>query len=254
MTAINFIQAGPRAFLLVDGAVIDTNGDVLAIDDKGFAVPHMIAYAATNGSIHAADLVRNGILASFEDIDDLANHGEPITRMVRDEAAKRMPDLYGDDEAWSFVVMGWSAEKDRPRAVYFASNLDTYWNADCENTWAPTLEPDWTREFIATLRAAGGRARFDPETHGMALMEAQRARQSTWTDGRFGKHFVGGHADVIELTRDGFTRRRLHTWAEDRVGHPIEPKGLTRPANVTAIGPHLNRRQRRAAARRKAVA
>ena len=241
MTVANFVNAGGRAYMMVDGAVIGADGAMIGVQQKGVEVPHMGCFVTTAGPVKVIDPLLDVLLPQFTDIDDLAEHGEFHFRAFRKALASEYPDILGLSKSWLFLAMGWSAEKDAPRSVHFNAYPEDYWMVDVPILTLPYIEKDAERTILQRVAAKGGLANFSPDDDGMALMHAQRRVLQNGTGPNVGKAFIGGHADVIEMTRDGFTRRRMHEWAEDVIGEDIRPDAAPEvaPAN-------MNRQQRRA--------
>ncbi|MDY8110663.1 hypothetical protein U0C82_16085 [Fulvimarina sp. 2208YS6-2-32] len=95
--------------------------------------------------------------------------------------------------------------------------------------------------------------RFDPVSDSIRLLELQRL-MALPRNGRATSHLIGGQVTLAEVSKSGVKTRVIHRWPEDQIGQRIEPKRSAKPANVTLIGPRLNRKQRRAMAANKEVA
>lgn len=247
MTAINYEQSKDRGWLITDAAAIGADGRVLSIESKGLRASTFDAFVMANGPQQTAEVFENMVVSRFESIDALAEEGESAFRDARAFILKQNPDF----DIYTVLVAGWSQALDAPRAVAFASNLDVYWNADARTWMAPYVSDEQACAYFAALRASGGREHFDPLTHGLQLVGYQRAKRKADDEFAPNCHFVGGFAELTEITRAGISQRIIHHWPEDRAGERIRPAPVPGALAASPNVSSTNRQQRRALERQR---
>ncbi|MFK4507155.1 hypothetical protein LPJ38_26460 [Bradyrhizobium daqingense] len=144
----------------------------------------------------------------------------------------------GASEYATVVLVGWLEAEDRPAA--FAIELS---NGGEKLKWvrenSAHTDPDSVAHDlvelpilanptppIEDLLAAGwpigvNRDSRDAELDLLHMMEIQRRRRAT-----DGIYYVGGHAVLTTVTREGVSQRAVHRWREDRAGKKIRPKPM----------------------------
>lgn len=221
MTAINIVLKGDRAFVLTDGAGYSPDGVSLSTEQKIMPIVPLSMALAVRGSTALWPFL-SAFINELHDSFDSVVEGFPETyRTCRDlqggamagEFAKPheifivgISEMRGAAEAYAFVnfqIPGVPVEEMVPLSEGLVIPAD-----------APFLEG------LSGCPYDPGRDDWDPATHGLQLIEAQRA--IAWPlglDGALTKG-VGGFAQLTIVSRESVTSRILCRWP-DKIGEKI---------------------------------
>lgn len=256
MSSYAIIRQGEAVHAITDGASYNPDGTLRATDAvKCLQLGHMPAIVTSRGPAKIARMI-----AETAASPELAPY-RPDFEMFLTIVPEIMPALEaklvakGLTTEFEVVFAGW-LEDDERLGIFHWRNTDVAFGGDLgpartlneithDDLFAPM--PD-----VAHLQATGfhldSLAGFDPEHHGLQLIEAQR-RVRAMGSGQVpeGTFLVGGQAMLTTVTRDGVTQKRLKQWSADKVG------GKIRPELVAVVGEQapLSRQQRRAMERQE---
>lgn len=222
VTAINLVVQRDRAHLLTDGAQYDHAGRVRTLCSKTLIAEEIRLAVAPSGRLNSVEL-RDGLVAAGA--NSQAEVMAALPRIVATVRAKNAADLPaheggGDNDAQLFVVL-WSDARDEPQGWMLSTNCLPHWGPYRPLTWVAvdamigTLEP--ADQALGRAVTLADPSSFDAARDGLTILEHQR--RTPWPDGI---HYVGGHAELVTVTRDGVEQRRLREWP-DTVGQLIQP-------------------------------
>ncbi|KYK49920.1 hypothetical protein A1D31_39430 [Bradyrhizobium liaoningense] len=236
MSAISALVQSNAVHMMTD-TLLYVRGKVTQTDfPKCLPIRGMRAAIASTGPASFAYLLAETLANSCTGFDDVVARDREWFRGAFDWYIEN--ERAGASEYATVVLIGWLEAEDRPAA--FAIELS---NGGEKAEWvrrnSAHTDPDSVAHELVELPilanptppmedllAAGwpmgvDRDSRDPEVDLLHLMEIQRRRRAT-----DGKYYVGGHAVLTTVTREGVSQRAVHRWREDRSGKPIRPKPM----------------------------
>jgi hypothetical protein len=213
MTAIITIRKHDRIVFVSDGAVINTADQTLSkLATKVGLVsspPALIGVRGNASLVHALSGNANANGSSFDELTDSMEHW----------ARSFVPKMPGDSLNEEITFAGYS-ERHQRLMMYFLPCANNY---AASGLGAFKLH-EISEDFVASPWLPGDEAHvegicsdlsaFEPETHGLRLMESMRRR--------YGHMGIGGFVQVSEVTEDGVSARFIHRWP-DVIGEVIKP-------------------------------
>lgn len=220
MTAINIIKKPDEIIVITDGAMTSELGTVQLISSKVTLLPIAPAMIAVRGPWPLAHLLGMRATCDGWSFDELARNISPLAKQIVKEAPH-----FADSE---ITIAGYS-EVGQCLVTYLLPCDHRY----LAHGMHPFSMHERHDEIISGptpsaegMRLAGfvcPQARdFDPDTHGVALVAAQRLTPE-WSRG------IGGFVQVSTVTKDTVSSRIVHRWAEDEIGQRIDDLSI-RPA------------------------
>jgi hypothetical protein len=217
MTSIITINRPEKIVIISDGRG-KTAAGVAHTFSKCALIPGAPAIVAARGLGQVChQLAADSATLSF---DDLLKHGAAMMReyIKRVKGAPGVKALLGKEE---ITLAGFSTREDR-LALYMMVLDDRY----AVRGWKPYTFNEISDEITAApqpspenIEAAGfvcpEAVDFDPATHGLALMEAQRLAPG-YAD------LIGNYIQASTVTRDGVSARIVYRWP-DEIGKRIKP-------------------------------
>jgi hypothetical protein len=236
MSAINALVQSDAVHMMTD-TLLYIGGKVTQIDfPKCLPIKGMRAAVASTGPASFSYLLAEMIATNCATFDGVVAKGSEWLRGAFDWYIEN--ERAGASEYATVVLIGWLEGDDRPAA--FAIELSNGGEkADWVRRNSAHNDPDAVAHDLVDLPilanpmppvedllAAGwpigvDRDKRDAETDLLHMLEIQRRRQAS-----DGKYYVGGHAVLTTVTRDGVAQRAVHRWPEDRAGRPIRPKAM----------------------------
>jgi hypothetical protein len=201
---------------------------------KCVAMPTLSAAISCTGPAELGAFFSYRLMREAKSFDDLVSRGsEILPRLFMGHVNARR----AGDAISSIYLIGWHEKANRPAA--YAMDI---WTDDASQLGAVLKESANSGRaagFKLTEMDLGGtpmpamnliaeagfvihddNERFIPEVDLLHLMEVQRHERIQ------GRHWVGGKALLTSIDRSGVTQKIIHTWSEDRVGEPIEPRPI----------------------------
>lgn len=232
MTAVNVILKSDAAFIVSDGALVDTTtGKVLGFGSKVILLPQIPAAVIMRGPLLLVPALALVLFkfapATFDELrkritKDLRTEFEPYIR--------RIP--YSRD--LDVAVAAWSENEGGPCSFFITSS-----NIHPIAPWEP-LDPGVCFILPETETMLAGRLadrrKIDPMRDGLDILQAQRqlaaplnSKKRGWwpvkrstADTGAGLHIVGGFAQVTEIRRSTITTHIIGRW-DDKIGEVIQP-------------------------------
>lgn len=235
MTGIIVLRQRDAVYAMTDTAEYTADALLVSVDSpKCIAVSGFNAAVASSGPSECSPMLAARIADEFSSFDDLiASAEEALPAMFQ----SIMDETRDGDGCASVCLVGWHERDDRP-AAYGAD----MWTAESSmmkrvaaNSGAAAAQVTNGRlvEFkqlggslppLGALRNAGFVFRANDEyLPDVDLLHVLSVLRHTPFGGRY---VVGGSAVLHTITRDGFSRRVVHTWPEDRPGEFIEPEAI----------------------------
>ncbi|WFT91265.1 hypothetical protein QA633_23110 [Bradyrhizobium barranii] len=235
MSAINALVQSNAVHMMTD-TLLYIGGKVTQIDfPKCLPIRGMRAAVASTGPASFAYLLAEMLATSCTAFDEVVAKDREWFRGAFDWYIEN--ERAGASEYATVVLVGWLERENRPAA--FAIELSNggeraEWIRSNSAYSDPTAIAHDLIELpilanptppVEDLIAAGwpigvDRDARDAEADLLHMLEIQRRRQA-----RDGKYYIGGHAVLTTVTRDGVTQRAVHRWPEDRAGKPVRPRG-----------------------------
>lgn len=250
MSACNVLLQPQRkaVHMMVDAAGYDTDGVILTLSQKCFALPTLPAAVSATGVGIAGELLAREIGRQFDTFDELIHGLEDFGREFYDVYAETISTFPLTDI--NMTVIGWSVSRRGPEAYSMAMtepDQDAYIKERTEKQKAEfganaiiqnepfkrveldtcTINPPPFKPFdqiaFEIKPGAEGFELMDPERDLLHILEAQRRRKFATRPGWPEAHKVGGFALLTSVTQDEVTQKIVHRWSEDRVGELISP-------------------------------
>ena len=236
MTAINVIRQAASVHIISDGAFCDDQGIVAEIGPNAFALPHLPAAIAINGSTHFMPFLVHRLSRECRSFDDLLGR---VARTAFDVHVS-FPTMFGTfgfgklEPDFDLVVAGWSVANGQPKSFILSTHDRTITGGRRVRAWELSELPDVLIAppvDDAQVQATGWRLppsadRFRPHEDGLALLEAQRLTRKESRDQQ-GKpsyvHVVGGFVQLTSITPSRINSSILRWWP-DLPGLKIDPK------------------------------
>jgi hypothetical protein len=223
MTALNGFAHPDAAYLLVDAATLDGDGNLHEVRSKVVYARHISAAGALSGHTPSALLEtrRAELAAVFADAQDYEGLLGSVTRLARqahaENAAARFPlskvpvniliAVFAGDGGGPQLWMVATDDADQPAPI---RRLKAFVNNAGPGAPVPGLYGLEMHDLVDA-------SRFMPSVHGARLAEAQR--ELTDDDG---VRSVGGYAELVTVNSEGVSSRILTRWP-DQLGAPIDP-------------------------------
>lgn len=220
MSACIAATAPDRAFLMSDAAVYNDAGVLTAISSKIILLPALKAAGSCRGNLIPLRLVEMAI-EDFGSWDAFRPNAPAVFEAVDQLMTCIVPGRF-----YEFVLVGWSAERDRAEVVFHTSHDQV---PEGFNLGRPTLITETLIPRGPGLEALSEIAPFDfdPRTHGLEAMEQAHRTLADLRCGQgpdeFMAHSVGGFVQLVTITPEGITSEILRNWP-DQIGRPIEPE------------------------------
>jgi hypothetical protein len=239
MTAINVITQRDRMIIMTDGAWYDASGVVTSISPKVHLLAHIGAVVAVRGggsqlASNVIEFVTKG-RAAASNFDELVVLGTVSIKHIH-EMMMAQGLFFDDSPDMDFVLCGWSPSKSAFEAYVIPTAHRAEFDAAGVKSFTPNRVPDIgfvpvpsPAEFAAVGWTDPESVNaFDPFTHGVRLMEAQRLVVGAMDNGA-GKngvtgHGVGGFVQLTTITREAIETRIIHRWP-DKIGERIDTDG-----------------------------
>jgi hypothetical protein len=226
MSAINVIQQTRQVHVLTDGAAYHPDGRLIMVGPKISIVPHLACAISFRGPKSARPVLTEVMANAASTYDGL--------KMCIGELLRDCAQIYGPlfDECrlgpdFEVIVSGWS-EARGPEA-YLLPTHNRYGGGSFEAmplegvTCLPNDET--THPEIVKVLAGLEADDVDPERHGLAVMEIQRAHPFAHEGFSEGFCGVGGFAQLTTVTADGISTRIVRRWPDvvgERFGSSTE--------------------------------
>lgn len=239
MTAINIIHQTDRIHIMSDAVWYAPDGVVKRLAPKVHLLPHVVSVIASRGGgSQLANMFVEFICKGetpVSDFDELVVVGGMAVEKIHSMMASN--GLFFDDSPdMDLIFCGWSPQKRAFESyVIPTAHRDGFDEAGVK-PFVPNRLPEIAIVPVpgaAEFTAAGwtepeSADSFDPMTHGVRLMEAQRLVVGPMDNGA-GKngvmgHGVGGFLQLTTITRDEIASRVIHRWP-DKIGERIKPEG-----------------------------
>lgn len=247
MSAFVALCHADRVELMTDGAAYRPDGTIADLPVKVETILSPPCAITMRGSSYLCDKISAAILPIIEKVGhfDAAMQALDVAMGYLDwlDEAK----AYLDDPADGDVDMAIAgvSEANGPTVAYWATRPNR--KAGIEPYTVYRYRTGMVTDFplnesqADSMRKVGGLAGL----RGKALEPLRREGR-----GRPGQYpfIVGGHADLTVVTATDVSTRRVHTWDEDKIGERINPFS----ADETVVPMPMNRKMRRAAAKRAA--
>jgi hypothetical protein len=229
VTAANLFVCDRAAYLLTDSAIYDQETYCLTgLRRKVFACSERRFALCSNGSSWGAPF-NDAIGAWMEDRESAEDARLSLPALVLQlavdlkqiECEKRLPAIDHERHFNLFMAM-WSEERRRAEGYVIGSRTPAPFAppaqgllGGCVYAIDRHVAPCWSRELPAFDPA-------EPETSGLALLEAQRASRDIRPAHPQGVHLVGGTAYLTRVSEAGVSTITLRQWP-DEIGRPIDP-------------------------------
>lgn len=223
MTALNGFTHPDAAYLLVDAATLDGDGNLHEVRSKVVYARQISAAGALSGYTPSAllDTRRAELAAIFADAHEHAGLLRSVARFAlkvhAENAAAGFPPskvpvsilvaLFAGDGGGPQLWMVATDDADQPAPI---RRLKAFVNNAGPGAPVPGLHGLEMHDLVDA-------SRFVPSVHGARLAEAQR--ELTDEDG---VRSVGGYAELVTVNRKGVSSRILTRWP-DQLGTPIDP-------------------------------
>lgn len=236
MSAISALVQSNAVHMMTD-TLLYVQGKVIQTDfPKCLPIRGMRAAIASTGPASFAYLLAEMLATSCTTFDEVVTKDREWFRGAFDWYVEN--ERAGASEYATVALIGWLEGEDRPAA--FAIELS---NGGEKAAWvkgnSSHVDPDSVAHDLVELPIMANptppvedlitagwplgvdRDTRDAEADLLHMLEIQRRRRAS-----DGKYYVGGHAVLTTVTRDGVTQRAVHRWPEDRAGKPIRPKPM----------------------------
>jgi hypothetical protein len=230
MTAVNLIVAGEATYLLTDGAIIGEDGRLQSISTK-VIVSHRLkcAIALTGGfdgeTWHALNDFIEGCPSQHELMRLMPMSGLRAHALAKEALGRSSPRLMPTDTILRLIIGIWSETRSQAEGYIFGATAE-----DIPSGMRPG-ELNGCRRYIQPADvdlAVIPTGCLDREA-ALRLIEAQRHHRDA-----FGRHIVGGAAELVTVSQEGVTRAVLHRW-HDRVGEPISLRQQNRRLSLGSL-------------------
>ncbi|MFK4726427.1 hypothetical protein ABIE89_007527 [Bradyrhizobium niftali] len=238
MSAAIMLRQSSCIHLMVDAASYFQDGVIAALLDKCQAMPEMRCAVTTLGPSRWQPIVFAAIRENFASFDEAKAGIAPLLQRLYEEHATaiREPGMWAAADVW---VIGWSDEIDGPDGLTVSMDDPAEWSSrDGTNPYGrrpfvvdplsslglnlhpcPSATQIFEAQFPISLAESD---RLVPEIDLLQLLELQRRIPCIHN----GRPFIGGYALLTTVNRSGVGQRRIHTWAEDKVGDLIAPQPI----------------------------
>jgi hypothetical protein len=224
------------AFILTDSACYFDSGVVAMFRDKCQPIPELHCAVLTFGPMMWSTLISSAIRERFTSFDQMKAGIEPLMREIfyfnwHDVTTS------ADGNATELWVVGWSESLNAPDAFpillydledpnerFRGPNIPPPFTIDNVQVLCHTPSPtpamleEARLPFSLSEMTLEDLEQIRPDVDLLHLLEIQRRIAFTG-----GSHKVGGYAQLTSVDRNGVRQRRIHEWAEDKVGELIKP-------------------------------
>lgn len=214
MSAANVYRTPDGVHLFTDGGGFGPQGGADYIIQKARIAAHQDAAFTARGPISFSDVLSFLVSQVQGRFDDLVDQFPSVCQRAHDQvvqaAAMGKPMaadpqsadavLIGRDKRGRFTAYMFEAARNGPSPSWSPQRLD------CDSCLQLATPADGDLE--AAMRASGHdlwASQVDVETHGLALMRAQRATSPV----------VAGFCQITSVTADGVSTRVLERWTDD---------------------------------------
>jgi hypothetical protein len=238
MTAANLFVADRAAYLLTDSAIYDQETYcVRSLKRKVFACPERRFALCSNGSSWGApfnDAIEAWIAQRESAEDARLSLPSLVLQLAVDlkqiELQQNLPKIDHERHFNLFLAM-WSEERRQPEGYVIGSRTPAPFAPPAQGLLGGCVYAITRHVAPCCSAGAAGLPEFDPnapETTGLALLEAQRARRDIRPAHPDGVHLVGGTAYLTTVSEAGVTTTVLREWP-DEIGRPIDPLSASSP-------------------------
>ncbi|MDB5579628.1 MAG: hypothetical protein JWR80_4804 [Bradyrhizobium sp.] len=216
MSAVNIIVQSDAVHLLTDGACYNDDGTMIAIGPKVTAIPHLSCAVAFRGPQSARPILSELIGISAPTFDTMRASVADLLRRAA-EAYAPLFEQCSQGADFEAIVAGIS-ETDGPYAFIVPSHsrfgTEPFVVVPIGGLTCTPNNDAILAEIVAALPADCAADDIDPQTHGLAVMEIQRAHliDNNGIDGHFAA--VGGFAQLTTVTSEAVVTRILHRWPD----------------------------------------
>ncbi|MBB3934288.1 hypothetical protein [Aureimonas phyllosphaerae] len=260
MTAINVILQKKQAFVLTDTAAYSPqDGIPHSFHYKALAVQGCRLIVASRGDVNLTQGFAQSFPIVYDDLDHAIEDDFQRLKWIYDVHSA----VSEDSERVALcdvVFVGWSERERRPigRMLIRRDGWELRIIDPDEGIQMPALEGE---DMLALadhpeMRDFSSMDTFDPKSHGLVLLEAQRRVKFQIAGMDLPPMFlVGGHIHLTTVTERGVVQETLRDW-NDEVGVPLSPPPLQKPRTAAsdALDRAAEKRARKAAKLAKVAA
>jgi hypothetical protein len=210
MTGIIAVPQSSRVHILTDGAVFDAkqNNAIGYFGNKVIFLPKHLAALVCLGSTNVASILQMMIERESETFDEMESKAQSLFPFATG-LAHAQATLSGAQFEAIYVVAGIS-ETHGPRILLV--------RPDAQSTVVVSAEPYFLRPVAATMRnfdpVTFDANSFNPETDGIAIMQAQRELTAPIGSSDTAISIVGGFIQHTMVTPHGLSTKIIHRWPD----------------------------------------
>lgn len=214
MSAINIVCMPRQIQISTDGASYDHAGVVIGFGSKVSIQPQWPGAMVMRGSVQGGQIIYAALASRFRTFDDVVKGIENELRTIVMDHGLANLNL-------QLFIAGWSAARSAAEFyMIFGSDLPAAGNTERREPFK-LLAP--MRGFVV-LPPVDGAGSPDPKASPLDVSRQLKAiirsqRQQAYD----GVHYIGGHAELVCITRDEITTQAFEVWPEDEIGKMIMP-------------------------------